>query len=39
MEDLCAAMNAPSRELLPHLLDLEACGVLLAEPGLFWRRR
>lgn len=38
MEDLCAAMNAPSRELLPRLLDLEASGVLLAEPGLYWRR-
>ena len=39
MEDLCAAMNAPSRELLPRLLDLETRGVVLAEPGLFWRRR
>lgn len=38
MEDLCAAMNAPSREILPRLLDLEASGVLLAEPGLYWRR-
>ncbi len=38
MEDLCAAMNAPSQEILPRLLELEASGVLLAEPGLFWRR-
>ena len=39
MEDLCAAMNTNPQDLLPHLLDLEASGVLLAEPGLFWRRR
>lgn len=38
IEDLCAAMNAPTQEILPHLLDLEASGVLLAEPGLYWRR-
>ncbi|MEB3318173.1 MAG: DNA-processing protein DprA [Cyanobacteriota bacterium] len=38
IEDLCAAMNAPSQEVLPLLLDLEASGVLLAEPGLYWRR-
>ncbi len=38
MEDLCAAMNVPSREILPRLLELEASGVLLAEPGLYWRR-
>ena len=39
MEDLCAAMNTNAQDLLPRLLDLEASGVLLAEPGLFWSRR
>lgn len=38
MEDLSLALKTPPRELLPHLLDLEAAGVLLAEPGLHWRR-
>jgi DNA processing protein len=38
MEDLCASMNAPPREILPRLLDLEAAGLLVAEPGLHWRR-
>jgi DNA processing protein len=38
MEELCAAMNAPPREILPRLLDLEAAGMLVAEPGLHWRR-
>jgi hypothetical protein len=38
MEDLCLALNAPSQEILPRLLDLEAAGVVLAEPGLHWRR-
>lgn len=39
MEDLCSVLKAPATELLPQLLDLEASGVLVAEPGLFWRRR
>ncbi len=38
MEHLCAAMNAPPQEILPRLLDLEAGGMLVAEPGLYWRR-
>lgn len=38
LDDLCAAMNASSQDLLPRLLDLEASGALVAEPGLFWRR-
>jgi hypothetical protein len=38
MEELCAAMATPAEVLLPHLLELEAAGVLVAEPGLFWRR-
>jgi DNA processing protein len=38
MEDLCAAMHAPPGEILPRLLDLEAAGMVLAEPGLHWRR-
>lgn len=38
MEHLCAAMNATPQEILPRLLDLEAAGMLVAEPGLHWRR-
>ncbi|MEB3334609.1 MAG: DNA-processing protein DprA, partial [Cyanobacteriota bacterium] len=38
MDDLCTALNAPAQELLPRLLELEASGVLVAEPGLLWRR-
>ncbi len=38
MEDLCSALSVSSQDLLPRLLDLEAAGVLLAEPGLHWRR-
>ncbi len=38
MEDLCETLNLPSQELLPRLLDLESSGMLLAEPGLYWRR-
>lgn len=37
MEDLCRALERPAQELLPHLLDLEASGVVVVEPGLFWR--
>lgn len=37
MEELCAALESTSQELLPQLLDLEASGTLIAEPGLFWR--
>jgi len=37
IEDLCQALNASSQEILPRLLDLEAAGVLRAEPGLHWR--
>lgn len=39
MEDLCAAMGAPPQALLPLLLDLEASGAVVVEPGLFWRPR
>jgi hypothetical protein len=31
-------MHAPPGEILPRLLDLEAAGMVLAEPGLHWRR-
>lgn len=39
MEELCEAMGITSQELLPHLLELEALGTLVAEPGLRWRPR
>lgn len=39
LEELCRAMTISSQDLLPHLLELEACGTLMAEPGLFWRLR
>ncbi|MFM7640939.1 MAG: DNA-processing protein DprA [Cyanobium sp.] len=39
LEDLCSAMESSSQELLPHLLDLEASGWVVMEPGLFWRLR
>jgi DNA processing protein len=37
MEDLCTALNVSPQRLLPRLLDLEASGLLVAEPGLVWR--
>lgn len=37
MEDLCEAMDCSCQDLLPHLLDLEASGAVVVEPGLFWR--
>jgi DNA processing protein len=39
MEELCRALHTSPQALLPHLLDLESSGALLAEPGLFWRPR
>jgi DNA processing protein len=39
LEELCQALQTTSQNLLPHLLELEACGILMAEPGLFWRPR
>jgi DNA processing protein len=38
MEELCASMALAPGDLLPLLLELEASGTLIAEPGLFWRR-
>jgi DNA processing protein len=38
MEELCSAVNLSPEALLPPLLDLEASGAVIAEPGLFWRR-
>jgi DNA processing protein len=37
MDDLCTALKASPQKLLPRLLDLEASGLLVAEPGLVWR--
>ena len=39
LEELCQSLQTSSQSLLPHLLELEACGTLVAEPGLFWRPR
>ena len=39
LEELCQALHTTSQDLLPHLLELEACGTLMAEPGLYWRPR
>lgn len=39
LEELCQALHTNAQDLLPHLLELEACGTLMAEPGLFWRPR
>jgi len=39
LEELCVAMERPPHELLPLLLELEASGTLMVEPGLFWRPR
>lgn len=39
LEELCSALKLTSQELLPLLLELEASGVLMVEPGLFWRLR
>jgi DNA processing protein len=39
LEELCQSLQTPSQTLLPHLLELEASGTLVAEPGLFWRPR
>jgi DNA processing protein len=39
LEELCQALHTSAQDLLPQLLELEACGTLIAEPGLFWRPR
>ncbi|MFO0001444.1 MAG: DNA-processing protein DprA, partial [bacterium] len=39
LEELCLAMERPPHELFPLLLELEASGTLMVEPGLFWRPR